>query len=68
MRAHRALADVLMTCELWKHLCETLKGRFKDRAIDLEVLMAVMKKPKAAMKSFLDSLATGCRADKGLLG
>lgn len=57
MRAHRALADVLMTCELWKHLAGRLGERTGGRPPSLEVVRAVITKPRAAVDVFLSQPA-----------
>ncbi|MBA3686341.1 MAG: 3'-5' exonuclease [Planctomycetes bacterium] len=57
MRAHRALADVLMTCELWKHLLGLLRNRLTGRDLDLSLLQGIAKKPKAAIDAYLAILA-----------
>jgi len=58
MQAHRALADVLMTCALWKHLNGVLRAKLNGKTPDLEIVRAVMKKPKAIVESYLASLAS----------
>lgn len=55
MRAHRALADALMTVELCKHLLSDLHARLNGRAADAELLAAISRKPKAAVPAFLAS-------------
>ena len=61
MQAHRALADVLMTHELWRHLQGLLSARLAGRALDVALVSAIMKKPKAALAEFLAALAKGHR-------
>ena len=58
LRAHRALADVLMTCALWKHLITVLEGRLGEGRADLELIRTTMKKPKATVDKYLASLAS----------
>lgn len=55
MRAHRALADALMTVELCKHLLSDLQARLNGRAADAELLAAISRKPKAAVPAYLAS-------------
>lgn len=57
MQAHRALADVLMTCELWKHLDGLLRERLNGRAVDHGVIRTVMRTPKKDIDACLASLA-----------
>jgi DNA polymerase-3 subunit epsilon len=57
LRAHRALADVLMTCELWKHLLHTLGQRCGGRQPCLEVVQAVSRKPKSVVANYLSTIA-----------
>lgn len=52
MRAHRALADVLMTCALWNHLLELLRGRLAGDTPDLALLHALSRTPKAQIEAF----------------
>lgn len=59
MQAHRALADVLMTCELWKHLRGVLQARLNGQAPDLALVTAVTKKAKAAVDTYLAMRASG---------
>lgn len=58
MRAHRALADVLMTCALWKHLIHVLETRIGGRSADLDLIRATMKKPKGAVAAYLDKMVS----------
>ena len=57
LHAHRALDDVLMTCELWRHLTTDLRTRINARALDLELIRSVIAKPKAAVAAHLAQLA-----------
>ncbi len=57
MRAHRALADVLMTCQLWTHLQQRLQERLGGRKVDLDLLRTVMRKPKAGVDRYLAEFA-----------
>jgi len=59
MRAHRALADVLMTCQLWNHLRDTLRERLGGREPDLDVMRAMMRMPKAKVGVYLDGIGRG---------
>ena len=57
LTAHRALADALITCKLWKHLCDVLYERLNCDALDLAMIKVLMKKPKAAVEDYLTSIA-----------
>ena len=57
MRAHRALADVLITCQLWIHLRQRLQERLGGRKADLDLVRTVMRKPKAGVDRYLADLA-----------
>jgi DNA polymerase-3 subunit epsilon len=61
MTAHRALADVLLTCQLWKHLCDVLRGRLNGTTLDFAFIAAVMKKPKSAVDDYISATAIGQR-------
>jgi len=54
---HRALYDVLLTVELWKHLEGVVSERLGGKEPGHEVYHALMKKPKAAVPKYLDKLA-----------
>lgn len=56
MRAHRALADALMTVELCKHLLAELRGRL-GRDPDPALLAAISRKPKAAVPAYIANCA-----------
>jgi DNA polymerase-3 subunit epsilon len=56
MRAHRALADVLMTVQLWNHLRETVSERLGRREPDLTLFQTVMRMPKAKVAGYLEGL------------
>lgn len=60
MQAHRALADVLMTYELWKHLTAMVGNRMNGQIPGIDVMRAIQRKPKALTEQFLDRL-TGIR-------
>ena len=51
-RAHRALADALMTCQLWTHLHGVVHERLGG-APDLNQLQALMRVPKAKVPAWL---------------
>jgi DNA polymerase-3 subunit epsilon len=53
MRAHRALADALMTCQLWNHLRCVVRERLGGREPDLSLMQAVMRMPKAKVDAYL---------------
>ena len=57
MRAHRALADVLMTCELWKHLVGIMESKLQGYPPELDIIRATLKKPKASVAVYLAGLA-----------
>jgi DNA polymerase-3 subunit epsilon len=57
MKAHRALADALMTCQLWKHLCDVLHERLKCAALDVTMIKAVLKLSKADVDDYLAASA-----------
>ena len=67
MQAHRALADVLMTCELWKHLHEVLRERLNGRTPDHEIIRGVTKKPKTKVDAYLASIAHGADQPRQVL-
>ena len=52
MRAHRALADVLMTCALWQHLIRVLETKIGGYAADLDLIRTTTKKPKATVDAY----------------
>ncbi len=54
-KCHRALYDVLLTVELWKHI-ESLITHKIGRAPDREIYQAIMKKPKSAVAKYLDRI------------
>lgn len=56
MRAHRALADALMTVGLWQRLMADLQARI-GRQPEPEVVAAISRKPKAAVPAYLATLA-----------
>lgn len=59
LQAHRALADVLMTCELWKALTALLAARLNGRIPDLALIQAVARQPKKAVEAYLGAIAAG---------
>jgi DNA polymerase-3 subunit epsilon len=59
MTAHRALADALMTCTLWTHMTALLKQRLRCSAVEVTVVMAILKKSKAAVEEYLSAIASG---------
>ncbi len=67
LRAHRALADVLMTCELWKHLVGIMESKLQGYPPELDIIRATLKKPKASVAVYLAGLAAArLRAESGL--
>lgn len=66
MRAHRALADCLMTMELWKNLMERLASHLPGYMPDLDFVAKLSRTPKAKVGSFLTRHAAQvCRAVGG---
>ncbi len=57
LHAHRALDDVVMTCELWKRLCALVRDRLDGRAPGMELMQSLAKKPKAVIDAYLATLA-----------
>jgi len=64
MRAHRALADVVMTCALWKHLIGVLESKIGGHSADLDLIRTTMKKPKATVDAYLAKVVS-TRAQAG---
>lgn len=63
MRAHRALADCLMTVELWKHLLQRIDSRLPGYEPDVDFIAQLSRTPKASIDTFLTrSAARLCRA------
>jgi len=56
-QAHRALADVHMTCTLWHHLANSLQHQLHGRALSLDLIRTISKKPKSLMASYFAELA-----------
>ncbi len=54
---HRALYDVLLTVELWKHIEGVIRERLGDRIPDQDVYRTLMRTSKAAVWKYLDKLA-----------
>ncbi len=54
---HRALYDVLLTVELWKHIEGIISERLGDRIPDHDVYLTLMRTPRAAAWRYLDKLA-----------
>ena len=52
-QAHRALADVLMTCALWRHVYQVLQARLHGEVPDVRLVTSLMKKPKGKVAAFL---------------
>lgn len=53
MRAHRALADCLMTVELWKHLIQHINSRMPGYEPDVNFIAQLSRTPKANVDTFL---------------
>ncbi len=58
MRAHRALADALMTSQLWTHLHGVVRDRL-GREPALDHIQALMRVPKAKVPAWLESVGQG---------
>ena len=54
---HRALYDVMLTVELWKHIEGIISKRLGDRTPDHEIYRTLMRTSKAAVWKYLDKLA-----------
>lgn len=57
LQAHRALADALMTVELWRRLMADLRARLPGREPDAGLLTTLSRTPKAAVAAHLSALA-----------
>jgi len=57
MQAHRALADALMTVELWKRLMADLRMHLRGREPDLGLLATICRKPKTAVPGYLATIS-----------
>ena len=57
MRAHRALADCLMTVELWEHLLQRIQSRLPGYEPDLDFMTRLSRMPKAKVDRFLTHAA-----------
>ncbi len=53
---HRALYDVLLTVELWKHIESVICEKI-GRAPDHEIYRSIIKKSKSSVHKYLDKLA-----------
>jgi DNA polymerase-3 subunit epsilon len=53
VRAHRALADCLMTVELWKHLIQRINSRMPGYEPDLDFITQLSRTPKANVDTFI---------------
>jgi DNA polymerase-3 subunit epsilon len=58
VKAHRALADCLVTFELWKHLYESTRV-ITDGHPDLGTILKVMNTPKKKIHDSLDAVMAG---------
>ncbi len=63
LRAHRALADALMTVELWKRLLSDLRVRLNGREPDASLLATLCRTPKAAIAKRIAAFAIQPEAD-----
>ena len=61
MKAHRALADSLMTVELWKHLMKRIKKELPGYTPDVEFIQRLTRTPKANVDSFFYSVRARLR-------
>lgn len=55
--SHRALYDVLLTVELWKHIERIISERIGGKIPDHEIYRTLMKKSKGTVQKYLDKLA-----------
>ena len=53
MRAHRALADVLMTVELWKHLHQEIRIALRGKTPDIKFIQKLQKPPRPRLNEYL---------------
>jgi DNA polymerase-3 subunit epsilon len=58
-RAHRALADVLMTCQLWSHLLGLVRARLGGRAPGPDLLRGITRTAKGGVDAYLAEAARG---------
>ena len=63
LQAHRALADALMTVELWKRLQSDLRARLNGREPDASLLAVLSRTPKAAVAKRIAAFAAQPEAD-----
>lgn len=56
LNSHRALHDVLLTVELWKHIGGVVRERIGGREASFEIYKTIMKKPKSAIQKYFDKL------------
>jgi DNA polymerase-3 subunit epsilon len=56
-KCHRALYDVLLTVELWKHIERIIRQRI-GKAPDQEIYQTLMKKPKGVVSKYLDKISS----------
>jgi DNA polymerase-3 subunit epsilon len=56
-RVHRALTDVLMTLELWKHLTALLCRRLQGRVPDSDLIRSLTRRPKGTIEAYLSVLS-----------
>lgn len=68
MRAHRALADVLMTCALWTHLVDLIRTRINGRTPELNLLQGIARKPKAVVDTYLATVAADAGRGRTMCG
>lgn len=61
MKAHRAVADCLMTVELWDHLMRYIGDRVPGYDPDVDFVARLSRMPKASIESFLCDSAKRCR-------
>jgi len=54
-KCHRALYDVLLTVELWKHI-ESLLSKRIGKSPDHEIYQTIMKKSKGAVPKYLNKI------------
>lgn len=57
LTAHRALADVLMTCALWQHLSGIFYAKTNGKTLNIQIIQKLMKTPKKTVDTYLMTLA-----------
>ncbi|MBF0205646.1 MAG: 3'-5' exonuclease [Oligoflexia bacterium] len=55
-QAHRALSDVVVTAKLWNHLYAKVADRTGIKKPNVNIIMAVSKKPKSALEKYFEKI------------